>query len=288
MTSLPAGCGLDQPFELLSDVAPSQGKSLPAAAQAAYGGDWALPTIPNRPYVYSNFVVPRDGRVSYNIPGQMGGGDVSGGNLHDRWLMGLLRARADIVFMGDNTLRLEPEHLWTASYIFPEAAAFFANLRTEENRTTDPIQCFVSLSGNFDPRAAIFNTDLDVIIATTRAGARRAAQCGLPKHVKIIALGEDGVNIKELMGVFAAQYGVKTALCEGGPGLYGSCLKDGAIDDEFLCLAPFHLGQDRAQPRPGLIEGVSFIPGEQPVSKLQSVRKVGDFLYIQSNITYQS
>jgi riboflavin biosynthesis pyrimidine reductase len=40
--------------------------------------------------------------------------------------MGLLRARADAILVGDNTLRAETEHLWTAAAIFPDDAAAFA------------------------------------------------------------------------------------------------------------------------------------------------------------------
>ena len=281
------GCGLDQPFEVLSVSDETKGPSLPDDVRAAYGGDWKIPDTGDRPYTYSNFVVPRDGRVSYNMPGHMGGGDISAGNLHDRWLMALLRARADAVFMGDNTLRLEPEHLWTTGYIFPEAHDFFETMRKDEGRAENPIQCFVSLNGEFDPQAHVFRNDLDIVIATTENGAQNAKQCGLPQHVKIVELGIDSVDTVAFVKYLKKELGVQTALCEGGPGLYANCLKDGSITDEFLSLAPFHLGEDRNSPRPSLLEGVGFAPGEQPVSELKSVRRVGNFLYIHSRFQYQ-
>jgi hypothetical protein len=50
----------------------------------------------------------RDGRVSFSEPRHLGGGDVSGFDERDRRLMGLLRARADAVMVGDGTLKAKP------------------------------------------------------------------------------------------------------------------------------------------------------------------------------------
>ena len=107
-----------EPFTLLFDDEAKDEFALPKNLHAVYGGDWLLPRVNGRPYTYANFALSRDGRVSFNVSGHLGGGDVSGFNAHDRWLMGLLRARADAVVVGDNTLRLEPDHLWTCEYIF--------------------------------------------------------------------------------------------------------------------------------------------------------------------------
>src|SRR5579864_168231 len=111
--------GPGSPYSVLFDEESRPGRSLPPTVQAMYG-DWRLPEPADRPYVYVNFVLSHDGRVSFNLPGALGGGAVSLFNRHDQWLMGLLRARADAVLVGDNTLRLEPEHIWTAAGIFPE------------------------------------------------------------------------------------------------------------------------------------------------------------------------
>ena len=114
-----------EPFTLLFDDEPKDDTALPENLRTIYGGDWLLPEVDGRPYTYANFALSRDGRVSFNEPGHVGGGDVSGFNAHDKWLMGLLRARADAVVVGDNTLRLEPDHLWTCEYIFPDTEQQF-------------------------------------------------------------------------------------------------------------------------------------------------------------------
>ena len=175
--------GPGAPFTLLLDEDTGPGDGLPEAFRRVYGGDWRLPPpMPARPYTYVNFVVSRDGRVSFDEPGHRGGGDVGLFDAHDRWLMALLRARCDAVLVGDNTLRLEPEHLWTPEYIFPADAAAFAALRAAEGRRAVPLHVFLSLDGDLPAAAAVFaHPDIPVLIATTarcRAGARRPARPG--------------------------------------------------------------------------------------------------------------
>lgn len=274
------------PFQLLVDAQPAKGKGMPDWAKSVYGGDWVIPEKKGAPYAVSNFVVSRDGRVSYATPGHSGGGEVGGFNQHDRWIMAMLRARADAVVIGDNTLRIEPEHLWTTDYIFPESRDFFRELRRADQRRTDSLTAFVSFSGQFDPAAAVFNTGLPVVIGATAKAAAQARRCGLPSHVEIVEAGETRVNMRDFFQMLHDSHGIRSILTEGGPGLYASCLADGAIDDEFLTLSPRFLGEPQGNPRPSLLEGSGFQAATSPLCRLKSLRKVGDFLYLQSSITY--
>src|SRR5579871_6855528 len=120
--------GPGTPFTVLFDEHDGAGRPLPPEARSLYG-DWRLPEPEGRPFVYANFVISHDGRISFALSGAAGGGAVSANNSHDQWLMGVLRARADAVMVGANTLRLEPEHCWTAEAIFPAEAEAFASLR---------------------------------------------------------------------------------------------------------------------------------------------------------------
>ena len=59
-----------------------------------------------------NFVSTLDGIVSFLIPGKEGGGEISGHDEADRFIMGLLRASADAVMVGVGTLHAtHPRHL---------------------------------------------------------------------------------------------------------------------------------------------------------------------------------
>lgn len=277
------------PFTLLFDEATDDGLGLPPTVREAYGSDWRLPRLRRRPYVYVNFVLSRDGRVSFNEPGHMAGAEVSGFDAWDRWLMGLLRARADAILMGDNTLRVEPDHVWTAEFLCPEDAELFAGLRRHEARSPMPLQVFLSLEGNVDVSAAtIFSVpEAHVLLATGTHGASRAR--ALPAgaaRMDVLELGEEAVDVGTLLAVLHDQYGVATVLCEGGPRAYGSLVAAGCVDDEFLALSPVVIGSCPDRPRPGLIEGACFTPASSPRSRPLSLRRAGDLLFLRSRYSY--
>jgi riboflavin biosynthesis pyrimidine reductase len=280
--------GLSERFTLLFEDDSSTPFSLPESLRTIYGGDWRVPEFSNRPYIYSNFVQSRDGRVSFSVPGHMGGGDVSGFNKHDQWLMGLLRARADAVVMGDTTLKIEPEHLWTCEYIYPQDPSLFLELRRLENRRDYPLQVFLSQGGDLNTDANVFCQEhLHIVVATTSAGAERAKEIRCQAKIEVLALGEESVDIQQLCSLLYHDYQVRTLLCEGGPRAYGSFIAAGRIDEEFLTLAPTVIGNDSSKFfRPSLVEGVAFMPDRYPKSKPVSLRRAGDYLFLRSSYEY--
>lgn len=277
--SAPAGW-----FELLLDEDDvDDGQGLPEPFRAVYGGDWVLP---DRRYVYVNFVVARDGRVSFADQGHLGGGDVSGFDAHDQWLMALLRSRADAVMVGDGTLASEPEHLWTAEHICPSDAEAFRALRRDEARRMVPLTVFVSLTGKLPWDAAVFaDPSAEILVATTNAGAR-AVERDAPTvagTLDVFALGAEEVDIGELGRTLEFRFGIQRLLCEGGPRLYGALLRSRLGHDEFVTLSPVVIGDDESHPRrPSIVEGIRFGVDEAPRSRLVSVRRANDHLFLRS------
>lgn len=79
---------------------------LPDGLRTLYDGDLRFPVFTSKaPYVIANFVSTLDGVVSFNMPGESGGAQISGSNDGDRFIMGLLRASADAVMVGASTGR---------------------------------------------------------------------------------------------------------------------------------------------------------------------------------------
>src|SRR5437867_3785648 len=101
------------PLDTLLDSASGSDLPLPSELGALYGS-LRLPVAIDRPTVIGNFVTTLDGVVSLGGPGRAGGAAISGSNLHDRMVMGILRAAVDAVIVGAGTLRSVPSHLWTA------------------------------------------------------------------------------------------------------------------------------------------------------------------------------
>ena len=131
---------------------------LPEDLTILYGGDLRFPEHDDRPYVIGNFVSTLDGVVSFEVPGKSGGGDISGFNEADRFIMGLLRASADAVIVGAGTLReVAPGHLWLAEHVYPEARDHYARYRQGAlNKPEPPLNVIVSGSGAVDLRKGCF------------------------------------------------------------------------------------------------------------------------------------
>jgi len=116
-------------------------------------------------------------------------------------------------------------------------------------------------------------------VATTSGGATRVPAAASD----VLELGAGPIDFERLVGALVDRYGIATLLCEGGPRVYGTLLGAGRGHDEFLTLSPLVLGEREDGPRrPSLVEAVSFAPGEAPRSRLLSVRRSGDYLYLRS------
>jgi riboflavin biosynthesis pyrimidine reductase len=270
-------------FELLLETNNTPGMGLPRELKEIYGGDWIVPDTSAKPYSYSNFVMSHDGRVSFNLPGHEGGGDVSGFNRHDQWLMALARARADAVVVGANTLRTESEHEWTAGFIFPQDEQAFGSFRSAENRKELPLQVIVTRSGDVKADAEIFqNGKHKILVATSEIGSRHLSGASLP-NTEVIVFGEAEVDLEKLYGFLHKEYGCQTILCEGGPKLYGSLVAANQLDEEFLTYSPVLIGGGVSTPRPGLLEGIGFDPSGSKLANLQSLRRSGNHLFIRTS-----
>lgn len=274
--------GPGTPFTTLFDEQ-TGGDALPTAWAKLYS-PWPLPAPTNRPYVYANFVTSRDGRVSFNTPDHMGGGDVSRRNHHDRWLMGLLRTRADAVLVGASSLLWAGNHIWTPDAVYPADAPAWAVLRLHEARTPQPLHVIITRSGKVEAiTAPVFNTPgLPVLLATTRHGlANIGLLRELAPHVELYA-PDDTLDLATLLSYLRTNYGVRTLLSEAGPQVYGSLQAAHLVDDEFVTLSPILIGSTDDEQRPGLVEGIAFDHIHPPRSKLLSVHQSGDYLFLHS------
>lgn len=276
-------------YQLLFSDDTANGFGLPDSFRAIYPGDWFLKPANGRPYIYSNFAQSRDGRVSYNAPGVSSGGDVTNFSRHDRWLMGLLRTRADAVMMGDNTVKIEPDHIWNAAHIFPDDAPAYAELRRLEERRPEPFLVILSYDGNLGYNQAPFHdASQHIILATTASGAAQAKDVQCAAQLDVHTLGTESVDMNKMVEMLAHDYGVESLLCEGGPRVMGGMLNAGLIDEEFVTLCPSFIGRNNDAFRPSYIEGVTWLPHTAPYSKPLSLHRAGDYLFMRTRCSYRS
>ena len=261
----------------------ARGGSFPAALRDGYGGELRIPLHPDRPTVVANFVSTLDGVVAFDVDGSSGGGEVSGFFDPDRFVMGLLRAMADVVLVGAGTVRAAPTHEWTARMVHPASAALYAEWRTRMGiPTAQPTTIVATSSGALDPgHPGLSAPDVPVIVATTKAGARRVTSAAPASNVSVEVAGTgDRVTARSLLDI-AGSIGARLVLCEGGPHLFGELLGAGLLDQLFLTIAPQVAGRDDAAPRLGFVAGTAFAVTDAPWTDLVSVRRAADHLFLR-------
>src|SRR5258708_33615852 len=94
---------------------------LPVELERLYGGGIGFDV----PCVFANFVETIDGVVA--IPElDRSNALIAGGSDADKFVMGLLRACADVVLVGSGTVNASPQGTWRPERVYPAAAEAFA------------------------------------------------------------------------------------------------------------------------------------------------------------------
>jgi riboflavin biosynthesis pyrimidine reductase len=272
-----------EPLEGLYDAA--QGSALPLPPElATLYGSLQLPRQPGRPLVLGNFVTTLDGVVSLHAPGYEGGGPISGSDRHDRMVMGLLRATADAVIIGDGTVRAAAaQHLWTADYIFPSLAGAYHKLRAALGKPGPPLNVIVTGSGEIDRDRRVFQSgEVPVLLVTTPHGAQRLGEQGLPPSVQIAPVqGAGSLTARSILDAVVHARPSDVILVEGGPHLMGDFFGERCLDEQFLTLAPQIAGRGDSVERPGLVAGREFAPQHPLWGTLIGVKRGGSHLFLR-------
>jgi riboflavin biosynthesis pyrimidine reductase len=257
-----------EPFEVLyeGDV---PAYKLPADLHHLYGRLGFADRV-----VYSNFVSSLDGVVSLGSK-PSAGSVISRKYPADRFLMGLLRACADAVLIGAGTMRATPGHLWTPSHVYPEMATEFLALRSALGRSTEPQLVVVTASGRLDASHPALVRG--ALVMTTEDGARAVGN-RLPKTCEVVALGKK-LDLGTVLAGLRSR-GLDVVLTEGGPNVMGQLIEAGLLDEAFLTVSPVIAGR-KEEKRLGMVEGVELMPAHSAWSKLTSVRRHGDYLFLR-------
>jgi len=272
-------------FEVLFDQSEPGGIDDPALA--GYGR-LSFPVVPlDRPWVYSNFVQSLDGITS--LRGRHGSGSAIAQSEEDRWLMDALRAHADAVLIGINSL-VEERHYMGGGRgpVFKIADPDLLRVREKLGRGRQK-NIFVTNSATIQlADYRVFDGEIvDAYIITTRAGADRLRAQKRPS-VQIIEAGEwPRLDLTVAVQKLYHELGVRYLLCEGGPTLYGSMARANLIDEKFVTTAPVEVGQmapsdqemsefDKTRLRPTTFAGQGFTRETMTRWTWLSCRRVGD------------
>jgi riboflavin biosynthesis pyrimidine reductase len=259
------------PLEPLFETAELPKFDLPAGLAEVYGGPLGF----SEPRMYANFVASLDGVVA--IPGEIHSNRmISAQSEADRFVMGLLRACADVVLVGAGTMLGSPRTRWTAEHAYPPAATLYGELRLARQRPSRPALAVLTGSGSVDPRHPALEEG--ALLLTSERGAERL-RGHVPRAATILVVGTEA-QLDPVAAVEALRlHGHELILCEGGPTTFGALVAAGLVDELFLTTSPLLAGRSPRVPRPALVERAELLPATTIEAKLLTLRRVGSHLF---------
>jgi riboflavin-specific deaminase-like protein len=181
---------------------------------------------PGRPFVFINMVASVDGKTTVD------GSERGLGSAADKRVFYELRANADAVLNGANTLRISG-----SSSLVRDAD--LVEWRRAHMPRPQGLGAVITASADL-PLDAPFFTSRDfeaaVFVARTAPPERiqRLRQTGRAVH--LIAEGNRGVT--DTVRILHEAYGVRRLLCEGGATINAALIHQGLADELFLTIAP--------------------------------------------------
>ena len=210
---------------------------------------------PRRPYVFTNFAETLDGHAT--LDGKSG---KIAGDTDTQMLLGL-RELPDAVMVGAGTLRAERYGRIIAK---PERR----ERREAAGLAPDPLAVVISERLELPWDIPLFTDgNGEVVIFTASDG--EPAETVTP-HTIVRHPG--GVDLNRALEELRTEYGIASALCEGGPHLHASLLMAGLADELFVTIGAKVAGG--AGPR--ITEGLA---GEPIDLELRWLLRDGDELY---------
>ena len=176
----------------------------------------------DRPYVAVNFVSSADGRVAFKGRSGALGDDGDHAMFHG------LRERADAVLAGTGTMNTE-------RYGRMLGSAERRARRTDRGLQSEPLAVTITRSGEVDLEIPLYAEPEARVAIYTGAEIDTSATAA---QLELVQLVPDELTPTTVLRHLHAELGVRSVLCEGGPGLFGAMLAEGVVDELFLTLAP--------------------------------------------------
>ncbi len=218
------------------------------------------------PYVFVNMAMTLDGKIA-----SAGREEFSLGTEADRREMDRLRAGADIVLWGGETLR---SARCPARIKDPGLMAS----RNAKGLPPQPANGVITRSGRIpDEMAWYMAEDAGRFIFTSKRGAPEAEKAALGR-AEVVTLGEgEDVSPFEVID-FLENRGFSRILLEGGGGIHWAFAEAGLLDALHVTVTPWLAGGGAA---PTLLDGEGFPAGRFTRLVLEDVRREGDELFLR-------
>jgi 2,5-diamino-6-(ribosylamino)-4(3H)-pyrimidinone 5'-phosphate reductase len=220
-----------------------------------------------RPYTVVNMVSSADGKAT------MGGRAGKIGTPIDRQVMRQVRAACDGLIYGAGTLRAE--------HVDPRVPPAAAEQRARQGRRPQPLPVVVSASGQVPLDNLFFRVAGEPPLIFTAEAAGKETITRLGTKGRVFVSGGAEVDLRQMMSILSAEFGLRMAVVEGGPALNYALLRDGLVDELLLTLAPKIVGGRRAL---SIVEGPELAPEEMPHLALLSVYRHESELFLRYRV----
>lgn len=178
------------------------------------------------PWLRANMVATLDGAAQHDGRSQ----PISGAA--DMRIFGTLRALADVVVVGAETVRQE-------GYRPARARAGFEALRRTAGQGPAPAIAVVTAGLELDFTLPLFTSPLVPTLILTGAAAAPDRIAAAERSGARVVIAGDGVGVDPVRAVRAlAELGHTRLLTEGGPRLLGQFVASGVLDELCLTLSP--------------------------------------------------
>ena len=189
---------------------------------------------PSRPYVLINMVSSLDGRTT------LGGKAARIGSETDREVMRNLRAKADAVMIGANTLRAEKLSLGL----------------DETTGGSQPLGVVLTNTGDVPLERNLIQHESQKVLVLVPDNHPSASVSRLRCQAEVLrapATPDGSVDIGRALKILKEQCGVDVLLSEGGPVLNHALISRNLADELFLTIAPKLLGGSVEETLPMLV-----------------------------------
>jgi riboflavin-specific deaminase-like protein len=193
----------------------------------------------SRPYVIINMVSSLDGRIAVEGKSGLLGSPI------DRQVMRNLRARADAVMIGANTLRAEKLSLGL----------------DEPSTEPQPIAIIATTSGDVPLESNLILGERQEVLLMVPEDL--AVPSGERRLLRVPADRSGNIDLREALRILKSEHRVDLLLVEGGPTVNHALISHNLVDELFLTIVPKLLGGT-------LNEGLAILHG--PVLAAADVR----------------
>jgi riboflavin biosynthesis pyrimidine reductase len=218
---------------------------------------YAYPDI--SPWLRANMVSSIDGAATRE--GKAGGL----GNAEDQRIMSLLRALADVVIVGANTVRVEG---------YGSLGPLDCGHELREGRPALPTLAIVSGALDLDFDSATFTDPEAQTIVITCESAPEDRRRAAARVADVILAGRDRVDVSVALDALAER-GYVRQLTEGGPGLLAQFVAARRLDELCMTLSPHVVAGDAMR----IINGP--LHDEPTAFQLGHVIEQDDFLFLR-------